>query len=198
LAQAGFEITGVDIAARMLERARLKAGDMHIRWVEADVRGLDLGKKFSFIFENGSVFMHMLTNPDQSAFLASARSHLAPGGRFVLGVLFPHPGYLATDLDEKEWFTYNDQRGQPVKVSGIDEYDEINQVKTETAIRRFTLPGGKDVVHRAPLSLRYTFPQEMEALLEREGFTVLERYGDFDRSPLAKDSQNMIYVCGLG
>ena len=196
LAQNGLEMTGLDVVPGMLERAKTKAGDLPIRWVEADVRDFHLGHRFTFIFESGSVFMHMLTNADQLAFLARVREHLAPGGRFVVSLFFPHPGLLRTDADEKEWFTYQEGRGGTVRVSGTEQYDELRQVKTETAIRRIVSADGNETVHVAPLQLRYTFPQEMESLLDRVGFEVKERYGGPDRSPLAGDSRYLVFVCG--
>jgi hypothetical protein len=47
----------------------------------------------------------------------------------------------------------------------------------------------------APLSLRYVFPQEMEALLYYNGFEIVEQYGDFDRSPVTEESRLIILIC---
>ena len=43
-------------------------------------------------------------------------------------------------------------------------------------------------------TLRYFFRYEVEHLLERCGFRVTAEYGDFDRSPLADSSPEMIFV----
>ena len=198
LAQKEFEVVGIDAAGAMLARAREKAGDIPIQWMEADARSYNLGRQFKLIIEGGGVFMHMLTREDQRAFLDRARSHLAPGGRLVIALWFPHPKALNTDLEEKEWFSYTDNEGRAVKVSGVEEYDELRQVKTETAIRRIAHPDGSEEVIMAPLALRYTFPQEMEGLLDQAGFEVVARYGGPDKSPLANDSRSMVYVCGIG
>jgi len=53
----------------------------------------------------------------------------------------------------------------------------------------------QEIVRVAPLSLRYFFPQEMEALLYYNGFEIVERYGDVDQSPLTNDSRYIIYIC---
>ena len=42
----GRRIVGVDPAAAMLDIARRRLGGRAVRWVEADVRGLDLGERF--------------------------------------------------------------------------------------------------------------------------------------------------------
>jgi SAM-dependent methyltransferase len=197
LAIQGFDITGLDIVPGMLDLARKKAGDLPIRWIEADARDFHLNKKFNFIFENGSVFMHMLTNSDQDEFLARVREHLNPGGRFVMSLFFPHLAQLESAPEEKEWYTYQDGQGRTVRVSGIEVYDEIRQIKNETAIRRMTASSGEEEVHVAPLLLRYTFPQEMERLLDCSGFKVIARYGEADHSELSENSPFMLYVCTL-
>jgi hypothetical protein len=47
----------------------------------------------------------------------------------------------------------------------------------------------------APLSLRYIFPQEMEALLHYNGFEIVEQYGDFDRNPVTDESRLITLIC---
>jgi hypothetical protein len=43
--------------------------------------------------------------------------------------------------------------------------------------------------------LRYTFPQELAALLDHNGFTIVRRYGDWKGKPLTADSRSIILVC---
>lgn len=195
MAQNGVDITGLDIVPGMLDRARQKAGGLPIQWVLADARSCSLDRTFRMIFESGSVFQHMLTRPDQEAFLARVSAHLDDEGVFVFGSFFPHPDQLVSDDVEKEWFTTHHPNGWEIRVSGTEYYDELRQVKVETAYRRWTDASGKEVVSVAPLSLRYNFPQELEALLHYNGFTVAERFGENDRSPLTNESRLMIYIC---
>lgn len=195
LAQNGVDITGLDVVPVMLERAKQKAGTLPIQWVIADGRAFQLNRSFRLIFETGSVFQHILTRPDQEAFLAQVRKHLESDGRFIANLVFPHLERLTSVETEKEWFTYENYAGQEVRVSGTEHYDPIQQVKIETAYRRWVDNKGQKILKIAPLSLRYTFPQEMEALLHYNGFQVLEKFGDWDSSPLTGTSRNMIFVC---
>jgi SAM-dependent methyltransferase len=195
MAQAGVEITGLDLVDGMLERAKQKAGELPIPWVLADVRTFQLDRTYRLIFESGSVFQHMLSRPDQEAFLTRVREHLDEDGLFVFGTFFPHLDMLESVEEEKEWFITHHPDGREIRVSGTECYDELRQVKVETAYRRWQDATGKDVTKVAPLALRYNFPQELEALLHYNGFTVVERYGDNDRSPLTNESRLMIYVC---
>src|SRR5512134_2581865 len=102
MAQAGVEITGLDIVPGMLELARQKASGLDIQWVLADARTFRLNRTYRLIFESGSVFAHMLTRPDQEAFLARVREHLDDEGLFVFGSWFPGPDLLECVEVEKE------------------------------------------------------------------------------------------------
>jgi SAM-dependent methyltransferase len=193
LAQHGIAITGLDVVPGMLEQARHKAGNLPITWIEADARAFRLPTRFNLIFASGC-FQHFLERPDQEAVLRQVRDHLTPGGLFVFNVFFPHADSLE-DADEQVWFTFTNANGQEVTVSGTDQYDALRQIKTETAIRRWINASGQPEVRYAPLAQRLFFPQELEALLHYNGFTVIERYGDYDPRPLAHDDSLMIIVC---
>lgn len=195
LAQAGVDITGIEIVPGMLELAKQKAGDLPIQWVCADVRSYQLRRTFRLIFESGCVFQHMLTRPDQEAFLARVREHLDNEGLFIFGSIFPSFERLDDVYEEKEWYTTQHPDGREIRVSGIECYDALRQVKVETAYRRWSDANGKEIVKVVPLSLRYNFPQELDTLLHYNGFTVVERYGDNEKGPLTNESRSLICVC---
>ncbi len=198
LAKHGFNVTGIDIVPGMIELAKRKGLDLPIRWVEADVRTFQLHEKFQLIIEPGATFQHMLNRADQVAMLERISEHLAPEGIFALSVVFPRPELMVTDDSEQPWYSYSNDRGLEIQVSGTDHYDHLNQVKTETAFRRWLDDKGREIVRPAILRQRYTFPQEMELLLEYAGFQVQERYGDWDFSPLTDTSNYLIYLCRKG
>jgi SAM-dependent methyltransferase len=195
LAENGVDIVGLDVVPGMVDLARQKSEGMPIEWIVADVRAFQLGRKFRLIFESGSVFHHMLTRQDQEAYLARVREHLEDKGRLVLSLFLPKPRNLTSSDEEEDWFTAEHPDGYVITVSGIDKYDPIRQVKTETAYRRWTDANGKEMLQVAPLSLRYVFPQEMDALLHYNGFEIVEQYGDFDRSPVTEESRLITFVC---
>jgi MFS family permease len=47
------------------------------------------------------------------------------------------------------------------------------------------------------ITLRYTFPQELAALLDRNGLTIVRRYGDWNGVPLTVASPSIIVVCRM-
>lgn len=197
IAQAGIDITGLDVVPAMLDRAREKAGDLHMRWIQADAREFHLSAQFAMIFETGAMFQHLLERTDHEAALTRIREHLYPNGIFLMNTNFPRPGMMKDAPEEQAWFEHTDELGRHIRVSGTDRYDPVRQVKHETAIRRWMNEAGEEVVVPAPLSLRLFFPQELETLLHYNGFNVIERFGDWDQSPLTKDSPMIICVCQL-
>lgn len=195
MAKKGIDITGMDIVPAMLDHARIKAGDLAVKWLLADVRSYSLGKEYSLIYETGSVFQHMLTRDDQEAYLNQVRTHLAENGRLILSLIFPHRERLEYVDTEIDWYSYSDQDGNKVKVSGVESYDPLTQIKIETAYRRWKDSTGNEHCLTAPLSLRYTYPQEMISLLHYNGYMVEEQYGDWKKTPLTSLSHQIVYVC---
>jgi SAM-dependent methyltransferase len=195
LAQNNISITGLDVVPEMVERAKQKASDLPIHWVIDDIRSFHLEQSFQLIFETGSVFQHLLTRLDQEAYLARVREHLEHQGRFIFGLMFPHSELLNSEETENEWFQYEDQQGHTIRVSGTELYDPIRQVKLETAYRRWVDGSGTEILKVAPLSLRYTFPQEVETLLYYNGFAIVEQYGDWECSTLTGKSKMIVSVC---
>ena len=195
LARQGVEMTGLDIVPGMLEQARRKAADLPIRWVEADARTFHIPTTFRLIYVTTGAFQHMLERVDQEALLARVRAHLAPDGLFAFDV--GSPQIIGEMPEEQPWFTYADERMGEVRVSGTCRYDPLRQVYTEAAYRRWHAADGREVIHHSPLEMRIFYPQELDALLHYNGFTVLERYGDYDRSPLTAESRTIVYVCRL-
>jgi SAM-dependent methyltransferase len=196
LAQASIPITGLDIVPQMLSRAKIKAAALPIDWIAADARDFVLEQRFNLIFESGATFQHMLTLAEQERMLASVRKHLKAEGRFVLSFIFPH-GEMLQNEEETNWFEYEHSAGYTIYVSGRQHYDPLRQIKTETAIRSWTNAEGQAIRKIAPLSLRYSFPKEIEALLHYNGFSILETYGDWDKSALSATSPHLIYVCQI-
>ncbi len=78
----GHPVCGVDFAAPMLALARARFPDQD--WILADIRELDLGRRFGAIIGWDS-FFH-LTAEDQRAVIPRLSAHLAPGGALLLTV----------------------------------------------------------------------------------------------------------------
>jgi len=210
IARLGYSVTGLDIVPGMLELARSKSANLPTRWVEDDARTFNLGEKFRLIFLTGNAFQAFLTNSDQEALLQRVWEHLHDGGLFAFETRNPRWGdsasrgrhlegkglfaLLETQTEEEHWTTYLDIYGRQVRVSMIQVYDHVTQILHWTTYRRWLDDDGEQTsVTR--IAVRFTFPQELAALLHYNGFTINRQYGDWDLDPLSASSPSIITVC---
>ena len=204
LARAGYEITGLDLSAEMLERCRAKLQaeppeiGNRVRLLQADMTSFDLGRRFAAIICPFAGFQQLRTVEQQLACLERCRSHLPSHGRLVLDLPNPDPAPPSYAKDEPgdgedtaqvvEWTDGRRIRWW-MTVIGYDRLQQGNEcevtyevIEADGASRRLT----------ETISLRYTFRYELEHLLVRAGFRVVDLYGDYDRSPFVDGSPAMI------
>lgn len=204
----GFDVTGVDIVSGMLERARTKSVGLSTRWIEGDAQLFDLGARFRLIFLTGNAFQAFLTQPDQEALLERARTHLHDDGLFAVETRNPRwstseAGHedraglfvnLETRMEEQESPGYIDASGHSVRGSRTQAYDHVAQILHWTTYRRW-VEDGMERTTTTRIALRYAFPQELEALLHYNGFTIVRQYGDWNLEPLTAASRSMLVMC---
>lgn len=207
LARAGFEVTGVDIAPRMLAICRRKLaqepGEVRARTqlVRADMRRFHLHRKFRLAVVPYCSFQFLRTVSEQLECLASIRRHLVPGGRLVLDLFNPDmPGMAEREtrtfgkLGPK--FKMGDGRSvqRRYRLAKIDTHRQIVEIESVSHVRH---PGGRRerINHRFQMRFLYRF--EAEHLLARAGFGVEAVYGGYDKSVFAaSQSKSLIFVAG--
>ncbi len=201
--RAGVELVGIEPVPEMLAHARAKAERLpaaaraRLTLKRGDVRSLRLGRRFPLITAPFNVFMHLYTRRDFERALAGAAGHLERGGRLAFDVAMPdlaamnrHPSRLYRGREVKHPGT-----GQRYAYLEAFEYDAVRQVQLVSMI--FQNVADLSDVRTLPLSQRQWFPNELEALLHYNGFRVEHMWGDFDKSPLAGDSESQILVAKL-
>lgn len=196
IAARGRDFAGVDLARPMLDHAAHKARQrgLSVQLVEADARSFELGRQFRLIFITGNAFQAFLRREDQEQLLAAVRRHLAPEGRFAFDTRNPTGHSLADSTEEEPWFAYRSVAGHAVAVSGTQRYEAIPQVLHWTSYRRWQAADGPHT-RVTRIACRFTYPQELEALLHYNGFAIAAQYGGWDRRPVAADSSSLISVC---
>jgi len=80
LADAGLEVTAIDLDGTVLDAARAEHGSTDVEWVVGDVMTADLGQRFDVVASIATV--HHL--PDLPAALARLADLTAPGGVLVV------------------------------------------------------------------------------------------------------------------
>jgi SAM-dependent methyltransferase len=195
LAELGIDLTAIDLSAPSLAYARQKAGDLPIRWVEADIRDFKLHQRYDFIFARGGVFDFLLTLQDQEAMLACVQEHLVDGGQYMFDICHLPPSQMVNELDEVDWFSLTHPNGRQIYVSGKDIYDYSLQIRTQICYERWDSPDGELVRTPWELTLRYSFPQEIETLLHYNGFMIVAKYADYDGIPATAENIAEVFIC---
>ncbi|SIT88299.1 class I SAM-dependent methyltransferase [Edaphobacillus lindanitolerans] len=191
IARNGYEVTGVDLHEGMLERAKEKAGSegLDIRFLRQDCRHLDLPAPAALVVMAGNSFQHFLTNEDQDLLFESVRRHLTPGGRFIFDTRNPVMSELA-EPDHYEEVV--ETGGQAVREEHTETYDPVSQILHCETRSSDGVSSSRDAI-----SLRYTYPLELERLVRQHGFLLEHRYGDWRRGKFSPESGQMVCVCRL-
>jgi len=200
LARQGYQVTGVDISAAMLDRARHKVCseglEERICLARQDMRNLELDGPFSFVFVVSSSFQHLLTVDDQLAVLARVRRHLSPGGLFLVDLFNPD---LSRLLDFQGRVTLektmtDPETGRPVLKVHSQTVDLGQQIVYTTLIMDEMDDRGRVQRTLFPFPLRYMFRGEVELLLRHAGFALEAIYGSYDLDEYSGDSERLIAV----
>jgi SAM-dependent methyltransferase len=203
-AAAGVPITGLDLSEAMLARCREKLAAQpaevraRVRLVHGSMTNFDVAEKFALVTTPFRAFQHLISMDDQLACLRCAHRHLAPGGRLILDMFHVHPA----GLGDPEWMREREDTPatnlpdgrsfrRAVRIAEFRRAEQVNIVEFAVYV---THPDGRTERHAETFPMRYFFPKEVEHLLARAGFRVVTLYGDFDRSPLANDSPEMLTV----
>jgi SAM-dependent methyltransferase len=199
LARAGHEVVAVDRMEPMLARLRdrlakePRAVRGRVEIVRGDVLSLRLRRRFALAMAPFNVFMHLYHRPEIERGLATCRAHLAPRGRLAFDVLMPDLRALLRDPGRVyPSRPVRDGAGKRWRYAEQFEYDAATQIQIVTAI--LTAEDDPNDVRVVPLAHRQFFPAELEAHLAHAGFTIEERFGDFDRSPQRVTSDAQVIV----
>ena len=200
LAQAGYDVTGIDSAGDMLAIARQRveaAGQAErVTLVEMDFTQVELDQQFGLAYCGFNGFLHLIETEDQLAALRTWRRHLRPDGLLVIDVHNPHIEQLAA---ADGGLTLADQWIDPTSGHVIHKLvaTEVNLADQLYTIHRFYDEIGADgVVRRTAITFetRILFRRELALLLRQSGYQSLQFYGDHDLSPWEADSPRIIAV----
>ncbi len=214
LAEAGHDVTGVDIDEAMLNRAQARWAQTRTKspgtspeggaltLVQSDVTTLDLGRQFDLVILGFNSLL-VIGNGDsalQDAALKNMASHLTPDGRAVIDT------WLPDELDLKvydgrvieEWTRTDPATRGQVKKSASAIF--------EPETRRATIDTHFDSSHSGEPPRRTSrrdyvhFPTQAELLgmIESAGLVPQQVAGDYDMSPLDADSERVIVVAAVG
>jgi SAM-dependent methyltransferase len=198
LAKSGCSCTGLDASVPTLCEAKKIAQntDVYVDWVLSDLQSFSLDRQFALIMLANNTLGQFLENHSLENCLNQVRQHLWAEGRFIVEALSPTKQLFSRQNGQRiPLMEYQDENWNgKVAISQSNHYDahhHINRVKTF-----YQFPGKtEELVEESATRIYYN--EELENLLERNGFFVEKRFGDFDESSYTESSPRQILVCGL-
>jgi SAM-dependent methyltransferase len=192
---AGADIFAVEPSTAMLEVLNSKTDPEHkSRIQKSDAGSFRFNHNFDLILAPFRVFSHILTIEDQLKALNNIHAHLSEKGRFIMDLYVPDPGLLAVGLQDLTDFEEEFSPGNRVSRTVSMHADVVNQISHVTMILKWN-EGNKQFEDTWELPMRFFHRYELEHLLERSDLRLIKILGDFNGSPLTKDSREFILVC---
>ncbi|MCI0607959.1 MAG: hypothetical protein L0Z71_02720, partial [Anaerolineae bacterium] len=115
-------------------------------------------------------------------------------GIFAFETRNPSGHDLTNQYEEEFDQSYTSVEGHQVSVYFTQRYDPLAQVMYWTSFRRWH-DGKRDHSKETHIACRFTYPQELEALLHYNGFQVIQQYGNWNKETLSASSPSMITIC---
>ena len=193
LAEAGFEVTAVEVSENMLEKGHGKSDALE--WVRGDMRNTALGRKYGLAVCAFNSFLCLLGLDDALAFLRNAREHLEPDGLLGIEVSAFTPGELREEAGGpalRHDFTRRTP-GRTLERFSVSRYDAASQLLWMRLFYELYDREGKLENRRAhELAIRIVGRGELELMLRLAGFEVEAVYGGFEGDPFTAESDHLI------
>jgi SAM-dependent methyltransferase len=192
LAERGYRVTGLDLSAVLLERARAdgEARGARVRWVRGDMRAIPFARRFDAVVNIFTSFGYFETDAENQGVLAEVHRALRPGGRLLLELA--HREDLARRYADR--VVEVDRHPDGVRVVWESRFHpETGRYEARGTVH---LPDGRrgTVYH----SFRAYGAPELGRMLAAAGLHVRACYGGLDGRPLAVDSRRLVAVSERG
>lgn len=194
LAREGYNISGVDFTASMLVQAKLKAEEegLDIKFIEADIRNLDLSEQYDLIFIPFNSIHHLYKNEDLFSALQVIKKHLKDTGTFLLDCFHPNIRYIVDgEKGEQKIAEYTTSDGREVLIKQSMQFE--NQTQINRIEWHYYINGIFDSTQN--LDMRMYFPQELDAYLKWNGFNIIQKFGSFGEEVFSSKSDKQIFIC---
>jgi SAM-dependent methyltransferase len=204
IAESGYAITGLDISEHMLSKCRQKMKSLsrqseeNVQLIKADMTCFKLDDLFHLAIIPFHAFQHLISIDDQVSCLSTLNRHLKMKARLIFDIfnvdfkIINNPRFYDEIEDLPEYKLQDGRRlrrtGRIANFHAVEQYNDVELIYYLTDVNGTT----ERIVHAFPF--RYFFRYEIEHLLARCGFKIIDLLGDFDESPFTHDSPEMIFV----
>lgn len=135
LAEAGFEVTGVDLSEVLLHEARNQDGAQAVTWLRSDMRELPLDGGFDAVVNLFTSFGYFEDDEEQVKVLREVYRMLKPGGKCIIDFL--NPAYVISHLVPHS-----------TRVDGENLIDESRRIE-DGYVKKISPSPPRRMIHRA-------------------------------------------------
>lgn len=185
-------VMGLDLSQAMLDAARQR--DPAINWMQGDMTNLPDCGPLDLVVCCCNSLQHLDATWLGKAF-RSVRRILREGGRLAFDIYRPNFDYIRRRRENDLTRLVTDADGSTLEIREDSVFDEdIGQL---TITWRIVRAGGAQ--HKPLAVVDYRLwqhrPETVDAALAAAGLATIERYGDLDGRPWAKDARKQVLVC---
>ena len=209
LSRRGYQVVGVDRSREMIgiatrkakEEAKGKKKKPSVEFVQGDIAGINLHRKFDAVISMFAVMSYQTRNASIAGACSVAASHLASGGLFIFdcwhgsAVMTEKPGMRMKEIVTDEG--KGGGEGGEKRIIRFSEplLDTLSHT-VETRFKVLRIEGNRLMSETFESHLtRYLFPQEIKYYLEVAGFRDVELcpFPELDK-PLTEHDWNMTVI----
>lgn len=205
LAEAGYEMWGLEYSEKMIEQFQKKVSELpgevaaRIHIEHGDMSHFSMGRQFPMILLPCRSFQLLLDEELEKSCLKMVKDHLSANGTFIIDVAnFGQrigEGW-GTDNEYFDWENVDPRTGYTIRRTHIRKKIDLDrQIITPQKIYRVTKDDGtvETIIKHSPW--RYFFENQIRELLVSSGFKIVNEFGNYDGEPIAKDMPEFIFVC---
>ena len=200
LAEAGFNVTGIEYEADMIAVMEKKPYPRdRLRVLRGDARSFALDERFDVVLLACNFLNHFPDARDVLAVLRRCREHLLPRGCVIIDCSAPDTEYMVKSNGKEEALTFMTGSGSEIRDYFLPRYDLLNQIEEDT-IRLEEWREGK-LLRSACTEEKLTwyYPRELRSLIDEAGLRVRwesDRLSiDGSSHPILPDACNMVFCC---
>jgi hypothetical protein len=183
LAEAGVDVSGIELSPDMVRQLRSKPGGSSIDITEGDMSTVVVPGEFALVYLVYNTIFNLLTQDDQVRCFENAAGHLTADGAFVVETAVPSAWTKEHEYVRPEWIR-TDSVG-----FDVCRYDPVTQLLEENHVRLT----GKGIEF-GPIVCRLSWPSELDLMARLAGLRLAERWGGWDRQPFTGDSKAHVSV----
>lgn len=188
MSEQGYDMTGIDNAAEMLQIAAMEPGEVPILYLLQDMQDLELDGCVRAVYSVCDCVNYVLDEEELQQAFSRVHEYLEEDGVFIFDV---NTSYKYTKLLAENTFAESRDEGSFIWDNYYNEEERINEYDLTLFI-----PEG-DELYRRYTETHYQKNYETETLLKllkNAGFIDICVYDDYTDAPLCETSERAVFV----